>query len=498
MKLIYIPLDERPCNYYFAQRIADGTKVQVVAPELNILGNKKRAAEFSGIKKFLLDNVKDADACVLSLDMLLYGGIIPSRLHHLTEEELDSRLALVDEIKSINPQIKIYAFALIMRCPKYSSSDEEPDYYEYCGREIFLTGQAKNKLELGIINESEAGDLISRYADAINGNLEDFENRRRVNRNMLIKAVEKLHKSIDFLIIPQDDSAEYGYTSMDREAIKCELKKNGLDDVAMYPGADEVGMTLLARAACEYMGTTPRIYCEFPHKDAPNITPLYEDRPLYKTLPFQIESAGCIRIDEKEKADIHLYLNYPAYEPVEVWQEKSKGYDERNLYEFISNIERSISQRNVTALADGAYCNGGDRELLQMLGKRINLLNLSVYAGWNTSSNTLGTVICQAVFVLLFGDSENQKRFLAERIYEDVGYCGYVRAYVTDNILPQIGYNYFDAGETDGEVAKIVKQELERYIGENFPVLTEKYEILRCRMPWSRMFEVDLALKIKS
>ena len=189
MKLIYIPLDERPCNYYFAQRIADGTKVQVVAPELNILGNKKRAAEFSGIKKFLLDNVKDADACVLSLDMLLYGGIIPSRLHHLTEEELDSRLALVDEIKSINPQIKIYAFALIMRCPKYSSSDEEPDYYEYCGREIFLTGQAKHKLELGIINESEAGDLISKYADDINGNLEDFENRRRVNRNMLIKAV---------------------------------------------------------------------------------------------------------------------------------------------------------------------------------------------------------------------------------------------------------------------------------------------------------------------
>ena len=498
MKLIYIPLDERPCNYYFAQRIAKGSEVEVIAPDIMLLGNKKEPASFDGIKKFILENVAFADALVISLDMLLYGGIIPSRLHHFTEEELCERLALVDEIKAINPKIKIYAFALIMRCPKYSSSDEEPDYYEYCGREIFLTGQAKHKLQLGIINEAEAGTLISEYADAIGDNLKDFEARRITNRNMLIKAVEELHKSIDFLIIPQDDSAEFGYTSMDREAIKNALKENGLDDVAMYPGADEVGMTLLARAACEYKGITPRIYCEFPHKDAPNITPLYEDRPLYKTLPFQIGSAGCAEVDDKENADIHLYLNYPAYDPVEVWQEKSAGYDERNLEEFISQIKCSIASSKVTALADGAYCNGGDKEFLQMLGKEMDLLSLSAYAGWNTSSNTLGTVICQAVFVLLFGDSADQRRFLAERIYEDVGYCGCIRAHVTNNVLPKMGYNYFDAGETDGEVAKIVKKELEKYIAENFPELVQRYEISICRMPWKRMFEVDLALREKN
>ena len=497
MKLIYIPLDERPCNYHFAQRIAQGTEVEVIAPKMELLGNKKIPASFEGIKKFILENVALADACVLSLDMLLYGGIIPSRLHKLSEEELNKRLALVDEIKAINPAIKIYAFALIMRCPKYSSADEEPDYYEYCGREIFLTGQAKHKLELGIISDNEANSLISEYAKVINGNLGDFEQRRKVNRNMLIKAVEKLHKSIDFLIIPQDDSAEYGYTSMDREAIKCELQKNGLDDVAMYPGADEVGMTLLARAACEYKGISPKIFCEFPHENAPKITPLYEDRPLYKTLPFQICSAGCIEVDDKKDADIHLYLNYPAFEPVEVWQEKSAGYDARDLDKFVADIKQSIDDKKVTAIADGAFCNGGDREFLQMLAKKMDLLDLSAYAGWNTSSNTLGTVICQAVFVLLFGVSSDKKRFLAERVYEDVGYCGYVRAYVTNNILPDMGYNYFDAGEKDGEVAKIVAKTLNGYIGEHFTELSKKYEIKRCEMPWKRMFEVDLALTEK-
>lgn len=494
MKIVYLPLDERPCNYHFAGRIAEGSGLDVINPAPHVLGEKKKPADFGLVREFLLQNAKDADGYVLSLDMLLYGGIIPSRLHHLSEEELTSRLSVIDEIKAINPNAKIYAFALIMRCPKYSSADEEPDYYEFCGEEIFRTGQIKHKLQLGAIDPTEAENQMAEYAEKTGEHLSDFENRRVANRAMLIKVIERLNKTIDFLIIPQDDSAEFGYTSMDREAIKAEIAERGLSDVAMYPGADEVGMTLLARAACESVGRTPKIYCHFAHENAPNVIPLYEDRPLGMTLPHQINSAGCVITDNYDEADIILYLNYPAREPVEVWQEKSVGYDERHLDEFISAMGRSVKEGRVTALADGAYCNGGDKELLVRINREIGVMSLSAYAGWNTSSNTLGTVICQAVFVRLFGDSKDQKRFLAERIYEDVGYCGHTRARVTNNILPTLGYNYFDAGERDGEVAKIVRGELESFVGEHFPNIRENYDILVCQMPWKRMFEVDLSL----
>jgi hypothetical protein len=149
----------------------------------------------------------------------------------------------------------------------------------------------------------------------------------------------------------------------------------------------------------------------------------------------------------------------------------------------------------VSALADGAYCNGGDKEILALLQTQMPLANLSAYAGWNTSSNTLGTVICQAIFVFLFGDSRDQKRFLAERICEDVGYCGHVRSFVTNQLLPPLGYNYFDAGDADGEVARLVKCELEAFINQLFPTIWEEYKISVCRMPWRRMFEVDLSLE---
>ncbi len=497
MKAIYIPLDERPCNYSFAGRIAEGSEVEVIKPPMSILGSKKSCADYLGLRDFILSNAGDADCLILSLDMLLYGGILPSRLHHLSEDELCLRLSLLNEVKELNPEIKIYAFALIMRCPKYSSSDEEPDYYEYCGREIFLTGQIKHKRALGLIGKEEADKLLLEYESVIKGNLDDFETRRRVNRNMLLKVIEQLNETIDFLIIPQDDSAEYGYTTMDREAIKLEIEQRGLSDVAMYPGADEVGMTLLARAACEYKGITPKIYCHFAHENAPNVKPLYEDRPVGKTLPYQVESAGCTIHDDYDSSDIILYLNYPSRLPVEAWEEKTEGYTDRDLHSFAGRIIHSIGEGRVTALADGAYCNGGDSEFLTMLNGEIDILKLSAYAGWNTSSNTLGTVICQAVFVFLFGDNEHQRRFLAERVYEDVGYCANVRMYVTANLLPSLGYNYFDAGETSGEVAELVSRHLEAYVRENFPNISERYCISHCRMPWKRMFEVDLALKEK-
>lgn len=493
--IVYLPLDERPCNYHFAQRIAMGTEVHLRKPSPEVLGDKKIPADYDKVRKYLLDNATTANAYIVSLDMLLYGGIVPSRLHQLDEDELTARLDVLDEIKRINPAVKIYAFQLIMRCPCYSSSDEEPDYYEYCGREIFLTGQVKHKLELGLVTQDEAQELLGQYAEKIGDNLIDFEQRRKVNRNMLVKAVKKLHHAIDFLVIPQDDSAPYGYTSMDRELIKKQLAENHLEEVAMYPGADEVGMTLLARAVCEYKKVSPRMHCVYCHEKSPYIIPLYEDRPLKDTLPFQIGTAGCRFADGKEDADIMLYLNYPSQQPVDESSLPSVGYGERDLVTFCNKMVEDIKNGKIVALADGAYCNGGDLELLKLLTERTDFFNLSAYAGWNTSSNTLGTVICQAVVVFLFGKNKWQDKFLAERLYEDVGYCGFARRYIVNNLLSQHGYNYFNAGGRRGKVANIVRQVLSNHIESNFPDVYSRYRLARCQMPWRRMFEVDLTVK---
>lgn len=493
MKIVYIPLDERPCNYAFASQIAQGSPVRLAVPSLSVLGNKKVPANNVAVTEFLKAECADADACVLSLDMLLYGGIIPSRLHKLSSGELIGRLETVRELKKKNPKLKIFAFALIMRCPSYSSADEEPDYYEFCGREIFLTGQVKHKRALGLLSEEEAEAQLQCYAQKTQDHLEDFEQRRQINRGILEKILTEYRDCFEVLVIPQDDSSAYGYTTVDREYLKQVVATSGLGDVPMYPGADEVGMSLLANAACALTGRNPNVKLVFAHEDAPKMVPLYEDRPVGQTIPVLLQTSGC-RITEEEEADITLYLNYPAKDPVEVWQEPSEGYKLRDLVGFCDRIAADVRCGKLAAVADGAYCNGGDAELVQMLSQRIALTELAAYAGWNTSSNTLGTVACQAVFAWLFGKSEALSLFTAQRLYEDVLYCGIVRREVTALIEP-MGFGYFDAGETDGEVAQLVRRQLNVHTERLLPEIARAYEIDRCRMPWKRMFEVDLTLK---
>ena len=53
---------------------------------------------------------------------------------------------------------------------------------------------------------------------------------------------------IDALVIPQDDSSKYGYAAIDQKEIREKISEYNMEDkVLMYPGADEVELTLLAR-----------------------------------------------------------------------------------------------------------------------------------------------------------------------------------------------------------------------------------------------------------
>ena len=469
--------------------------MQVAVPPMEILGDKKKPADIAAVTAFLQNHCADADACVLSLDMLLYGGIIPSRIHQLTQEDIVGRLEMVRQLKVKNPKLKIFAFALIMRCPSYSSADEEPDYYETCGREIFLTGQTKHKQALGVITEQEAAQLLQTYSEKTGPYLEDFEKRRQLNRSILEKILTEYRGCFDSLVIPQDDSSAYGYTTVDREYLKQVVAKSGLGDVAMYPGADEVGMSLLASATCALMGRKPVVKLVFAHEDSPKMVPLYEDRPVGQTIPVLLDTSGC-SISDVAEPDITLYLNYPAKSPVEVWESPSEGYAMRDLDGFCDRIAADVQAGKLAAVADCAYCNGGDAELVQKLSQRIDLTQLAAYAGWNTSSNTLGTTVCQAVYTWLFGKSKELALFTAQRLYEDVGYCGIVRREVTAMIEP-MGFGYFNAGERNGKVAQLVRERLDVHMTRLLPKIAEEFAIDRCQMPWRRMFEVDLTLKRK-
>jgi len=221
MKIVYLPIDERPCNIGYVQMVAKSSPdIDLITPEMELLGNKKTAANTEGIWKWIKEKAKLADALILSIDMLVYGGLLPSRLHYLKEESATFWMDRLRSLRQEYPQLPIYASNLIMRTPKYSSNDEEPDYYGDWGHELFLRAYLMDKQKRETLLPEENAQLDGIISRIPQEYIDDYEQRRRFNSYINIQMLKLVHEGIlNFLAIPQDDSAEFGYTAMDQMAV---------------------------------------------------------------------------------------------------------------------------------------------------------------------------------------------------------------------------------------------------------------------------------------
>ena len=495
MKTLLLPLDERPCNYIYPQMIASSNKeIQITVPPKDVLGDKKKAADIVEIERFLMRNTRDTTNIILSVDMLVYGGLIPSRLHHLSKQDALSRLYLIKNIKLAHPNIKIYAFNCIMRTPEYNSSDEEPDYYADYGHALFrrkylLDYQARHGLNDQDIAELEAINIPEEI-------IYDYETRRDFNELINIEVINFLEAGyIDFLVIPQDDSSPYGYTAISQKNIIHKIKKKKLDmRVMIYPGADEVTLSLLARAWHDYKGIEPKIYAFYSSVLGPSIIPLYEDRPMFESLKSHIRVCRAKLVINPEQADFILAINSPG----KIMQET---YDKdiditytscRNLLDFVMQIKDYIEAGKPIALCDSAFCNGADIQLIQYLDELDILDKLVSYAGWNTNCNTLGTTLAQAC-IGNGGDLHN----LLYRIIEDACYQSAVRHEVTLTDLPQLKLEHDNIAPALAEIEDIIKNKLQIYY--NSLCISKKHpiKINKVYSPWKRMFEIGMEIKLE-
>ncbi|MDD4368273.1 MAG: DUF4127 family protein [Oscillospiraceae bacterium] len=126
----------------------------------------------------------------------------------------------------------------------------------------------------------------------IPANMEDFLNRRKINRYVNLTCVDFGEEGVfDILTVPKGDMAEYGFSAMDQAAI-AERVREMMNWVLVYPGADEVGSVLFARMFCLIKNSRPRVLVHCSSVVGPQIVPKNEDRPLHAGVKSQITSLG--------------------------------------------------------------------------------------------------------------------------------------------------------------------------------------------------------------
>ena len=108
-KIVLLPLDERPCNFDYPNMMPK-SQYDLIMPPKSIMGNKKIPGNINEISKWILDNAKNASAMIISLDTLVYGGILPSRLHYDKEEDLINRVNVFKKLKEIIYFCRLFLF----------------------------------------------------------------------------------------------------------------------------------------------------------------------------------------------------------------------------------------------------------------------------------------------------------------------------------------------------------------------------------------------------
>jgi hypothetical protein len=275
----------------------------------------------------------------------------------------------------------------------------------------------------------------------------------------------------------------------------------------MYPDADAAVNTLLARVVNKRENRKPLVYAKFASCVGPAVIPDFEDRLVGETIKYHILAAGGLVASSVSEAEIVLMVNVPGGDMLDRWVEIDTGavmphtvqYEAfRTLIELVEYASYAIeTQQKKVVFADIAYCNGGDPLLLSLLRQKNLVWKLAGYAGWNTSSNTIGTCLPMGMLYNIFGKTKGHIDFLALRYLEDIGFCSTVRRDVILEDLQTLG---LDASELDGpkgEASHIVQKCLQSFADEQLSDEKHHVKITNCYMPWNRMFEVGIDVEVE-
>ena len=393
MKIAFVPIDNRPVCYNLAKDIAeiDGC-IELFIPPRKYLGDLRKTADIDNL--FLwLENLPEVDVMVIALDTLCYGGLVPSRRGKVTLDELKVR---IERLKPILDGKKVYAFSSIMRISNNNCNEEEKEYWKDWGKKIF-----EYSFSGGTINKGIPGEILRDYIDTRKRNFE-------INKIYLKWQKEGI---FDTLIFSKDDCAECGF-NVD-EARELELLGG-----KTKTGADEIPLTLLARAIDKDI----KVYPEFSEPDYTDCVSNYEDISIARSVYAQLELCGFEIAKSKTEADIILVVNNfikRQGEHVMGWGTESGKGD-------------LVFPHKPYCVADVRFANGADNMFVNRLLGNIDLKNFYGYAGWNTSANTLGSLLA-AVKVKWKAQKYNNDAFLKLqmiRFLDDWAYQANVRGMI--------------------------------------------------------------------
>lgn len=501
LRVGFVPLDDRPCTKDFPVRIGRIVGAEVHQPPTDSLGTFLTPGSFSEIRDWLLDTAGQIDYLIVSLDMLAYGGLIASRLPRVTQEEAIKRISILKEVKERYPKLPIFAWNVIMRTSITVYDDLTARYWEEMNRYSVLW--AKEQQEM--ITPEEAL-VLSELRQSVPIEVQEnyFAARRRnhaVNRTALELVKEGV---IDCLSLTQEDAHPYGPHRLEQAELKKHISAQDWQTrVFLYPGADEGGLTLFARAVQDYYGCSCSAKIQFYPEHSQHHVAKFEDVSVGENVRLQTLAAGIGPADTVPNLWVAVMGPSSSVSGIDVWQRSDYSGGSDVDYDSLWESAMQASQAGLfPVILDVVQPNGSDPGLYASL-KNKDLSVLASYAGWNTAGNTIGTGLAHGV-VTAVGQSvgvlniNSHLEFLIERILDDYVYQRIVREELAQLIVenPQWGNRHHLTDEGWSELNQVVQEKLQNWADTQLTRFNLPKVKVNAHLPWPRIFEVSVITTI--
>jgi len=382
--IAFVPIDDRPVTFQLPVMLGRIAGVAVQAPPRPLVGRFLQAGSSDELIAWLNHEAQRpaTDAFVVSTDMLAYGGLTASRVPGPSYADAYFRLRELQHLRDRRPHAWIGAFGTIMRLAPTGIPAGTPFFAPY---PVWLYLQQYANLHDPLVPAEAA--QAQRLRELIGEPVLDAYLATRARDLAVDRLLLKMTAAgtIDRLVLGQDDAGPVGLHVPDVALLQAELASRNLQGRAsIEPGADELGVALVAHAIARAARWTPRIAVRYSTPEGS----LYQDPIEYAPISTAIDALIAVCGGERDdvRPDLVLYVRVP---------QTSAAQDDA----FVAAMSADEAQGRAVALADLSYL----RSYADQAGFAQRMLNsglaarLDAYSSWNTNANTVGTALAEAI-----------------------------------------------------------------------------------------------------
>ena len=463
--VLYVPQDDRPVSLQYTVDTAREAGMTILTPPQNLISGKT--------------------------DTLIYGGLVDSRKHNIPLSTLESRLKRIESLKARNKNVRIYGFGTVMRSPRASGGGTEPAYYAEYGPTIFQIAALQDKLDSGSLTQEETQKLMSLQASVPVEYLQDWFDRRQKNMKINKELIDETRSGVfDYFALGHDDTSQLSQSALEGRYLSKYSKDIPVEKYGSFPGADQLGLLLMARSRTDESTEKPTFSVIYPLGGGGKTLPGYEDQTIDKTIAQHVEAVGGTMVTQG-KPTVLLAVNTPLTTSTG----ESESFENfpmisNSTNAFVDRIQQAVDSGVNVSVADVAYNNGADNTLVSAMYKRDMLYKIGAYNGWNTASNTVGYAIAQGVLLKTMSP-EGHRKMLTQQYLDNWAYQANIRKDI---------YRMQDSIRTDNvRYSGELNERLESYLGERIQDFAEKYlkidpRTVKATFPWGRLFETDITV----